>query len=149
VKTLKHIFKICEHLSANQDKKYPSRSTAIYCIISTRWFDFHVCLSETIRNHRCRGRSRGEFEAALAAARMGCQTLLLTMNADSIGQMSCNPASVDSPRGISRARLTPWVARWEGYGYDRIAVQDAEHQKRVRRSGLRVRSATRKPTSFA
>lgn len=31
-------------------------------------------------------------EAALAAARMGCQTLLLTMNLDTIGLMSCNPA---------------------------------------------------------
>ena len=31
-------------------------------------------------------------EAALAAARMGCQTLLLTINLDTIGQMSCNPA---------------------------------------------------------
>jgi tRNA uridine 5-carboxymethylaminomethyl modification enzyme len=28
----------------------------------------------------------------LAAARMGCQTLLLTINADTVGQMSCNPA---------------------------------------------------------
>ena len=31
-------------------------------------------------------------EAALAAARMGARTLLLTHNIDSIGQMSCNPA---------------------------------------------------------
>ena len=31
-------------------------------------------------------------EAALAAARMGCATLLLTINADAIGLMSCNPA---------------------------------------------------------
>ncbi len=31
-------------------------------------------------------------EAALAAARMGAQTLLLTMNHDRIAQMSCNPA---------------------------------------------------------
>ncbi|HSL92732.1 MAG TPA: tRNA uridine-5-carboxymethylaminomethyl(34) synthesis enzyme MnmG, partial [Candidatus Limnocylindrales bacterium] len=31
-------------------------------------------------------------EAALAAARMGCRTLLLTINGDAIGLMSCNPA---------------------------------------------------------
>jgi len=31
-------------------------------------------------------------EAALASARMGCSTLLLTINADAIGLMSCNPA---------------------------------------------------------
>jgi tRNA uridine 5-carboxymethylaminomethyl modification enzyme len=38
------------------------------------------------------GAGHAGIEAALAVARMGCQTLLLTMNADSIGQMSCNPA---------------------------------------------------------
>lgn len=31
-------------------------------------------------------------EAALAAARLGCKTLLLTINIDTIGLMSCNPA---------------------------------------------------------
>ncbi|OGW78182.1 MAG: tRNA uridine-5-carboxymethylaminomethyl(34) synthesis enzyme MnmG [Omnitrophica bacterium RIFCSPLOWO2_02_FULL_45_16] len=31
-------------------------------------------------------------EASLASARLGCKTLLLTMNADTIGHMSCNPA---------------------------------------------------------
>ena len=38
------------------------------------------------------GAGHAGVEAALAAARIGCQTLLLTINADSIGQMSCNPA---------------------------------------------------------
>jgi tRNA uridine 5-carboxymethylaminomethyl modification enzyme len=38
------------------------------------------------------GAGHAGVEAALASARMGCQTLLLTINADSIGQMSCNPA---------------------------------------------------------
>jgi tRNA uridine 5-carboxymethylaminomethyl modification enzyme len=31
-------------------------------------------------------------EAALASARMGCSTLLVTHNVDALGQMSCNPA---------------------------------------------------------
>ena len=38
------------------------------------------------------GAGHAGTEAALAAARMGCQTLLLTTNLDTIGQMSCNPA---------------------------------------------------------
>src|SRR3989442_5788422 len=38
------------------------------------------------------GAGHAGVEAALAAARMGCQTLLLTANLDTIGQMSCNPA---------------------------------------------------------
>jgi len=38
------------------------------------------------------GAGHAGVEAALASARMGCETLLLTMNVDSIGQMSCNPA---------------------------------------------------------
>lgn len=38
------------------------------------------------------GAGHAGIEASLAAARMGCQTLLLTMNLDTIGQMSCNPA---------------------------------------------------------
>lgn len=38
------------------------------------------------------GAGHAGVEAALAAARMGCKTLLATINADTIGQMSCNPA---------------------------------------------------------
>ena len=38
------------------------------------------------------GAGHAGVEAALASSRMGCETLLLTINADSIGQMSCNPA---------------------------------------------------------
>ncbi len=38
------------------------------------------------------GAGHAGIEAALAAARMGSKTLLLTMNLDHIGQMSCNPA---------------------------------------------------------
>jgi tRNA uridine 5-carboxymethylaminomethyl modification enzyme len=38
------------------------------------------------------GAGHAGIEAGLAAARMGHATLLLTMNLDGIGQMSCNPA---------------------------------------------------------
>src|SRR6266498_997093 len=38
------------------------------------------------------GGGHAGVEAALASSRMGCQVLLLTINADTIGQMSCNPA---------------------------------------------------------
>src|SRR5271163_2471390 len=38
------------------------------------------------------GAGHAGVEAALASARMGLRTALLTMNADSVAQMSCNPA---------------------------------------------------------
>src|SRR3954470_24904983 len=38
------------------------------------------------------GAGHAGTEAALAAARLGLRTVLLTMNADSVAQMSCNPA---------------------------------------------------------
>lgn len=38
------------------------------------------------------GAGHAGCEAALAAARMGCKTMMATINVDSIGAMSCNPA---------------------------------------------------------
>jgi tRNA uridine 5-carboxymethylaminomethyl modification enzyme len=45
------------------------------------------------------GGGHAGVEAALAAARMGCSTLMVTLRKDTIGQMSCNPAIGGQAKG--------------------------------------------------
>src|ERR1700761_3958977 len=45
------------------------------------------------------GAGHAGIEAALAASRLGCETLMLTQNLDSVGQMSCNPAIGGQAKG--------------------------------------------------
>jgi tRNA uridine 5-carboxymethylaminomethyl modification enzyme len=45
------------------------------------------------------GAGHAGIEASLAAARMGCRTLLLTMDLKAVGRMSCNPAIGGTAKG--------------------------------------------------
>ncbi len=52
------------------------------------------------------GAGHAGSEAALAAARMGNKTLLMTINLDMVAFMPCNPSIGDPQRGLSCGKLT-------------------------------------------
>src|SRR2546428_4554749 len=90
------------------------------------------------------GAGHAGIEASLAAARMGCKTLMLTMNLDHIGQMSCNPAI----GGIGKSHL---VREIDALGGEMAkAIDETGIQFRVlnTRKGPAVR-ATRAPADKA
>src|SRR6476646_1056466 len=70
------------------------------------------------------GAGHAGCEAALAAARLCVRTLLLTMNLDSVGQMSCNP----SIGGLAKGQIVREVDALGG-----------EMAKNTDRSGLQFR----------
>lgn len=68
------------------------------------------------------GAGHAGCEAALAASRMGCNVLFVTMNIDTIGQMSCNPAV----GGLAKGQLVKEIdalGGWMGKITDQTAIQ--------------------------
>src|ERR1700722_8367539 len=70
------------------------------------------------------GAGHAGCEAALAAARLHAPTLLITMNLDSVGQMSCNP----SIGGLAKGQIVREIDALGG-----------EMAKNTDRSGLQFR----------
>ena len=68
------------------------------------------------------GAGHAGSEAAAAAANMGCKALLVTMNLQTIGQMSCNPAM----GGIAKGQIVREIDALGGYSgivSDKTAIQ--------------------------
>lgn len=68
------------------------------------------------------GAGHAGCEAALAAARMGCRTVLLTMNNDRIAYLSCNPAVGGQAKG-QLAREVDALGGEMGINTDKSALQ--------------------------
>lgn len=68
------------------------------------------------------GAGHAGCEAALAAARMGCRTLVLTLNLDNVALMPCNPA-VGGPAKAQLVREVDALGGEIGLNTDRTAIQ--------------------------
>ncbi len=75
------------------------------------------------------GAGHAGCEAALATARMGCSTLLITMNIENLAQMSCNPAI----GGLAKSHLVKEIDALGGE-MGRIADKTALQMRMLNRS---------------
>ncbi|WP_370362734.1 tRNA uridine-5-carboxymethylaminomethyl(34) synthesis enzyme MnmG [Desulfopila sp. IMCC35008] len=83
------------------------------------------------------GAGHAGCEAALAAARMGCRTLVTIINADTIGAMSCNPAI----GGLAKGHLVREIDALGGEMATNIDATSIQFRKLNTSKGPAVRSS--------
>ena len=93
------------------------------------------------------GAGHAGIEAALAAARMGCRTVLFTMNLDAVGNMPCNPSIGGTGKGHLVFEIDALGGEM-GRAADQVTLQSrtlnlgkgaAVHSKRVQADRFRYR----------
>ncbi len=83
------------------------------------------------------GAGHAGCEAALAAARLGCRTLVCVMNVDTIGAMSCNPAI----GGLAKGHLVKEIDALGGEMGKNIDATGIQFRRLNTRKGPAVRSS--------
>ena len=83
------------------------------------------------------GAGHAGCEAALAAARMGCETLVVTINLDTIAKMSCNPAI----GGLAKGHLVKEVDALGGEMAKNIDKTGIQFRRLNTKKGPAVRSS--------
>ena len=83
------------------------------------------------------GAGHAGCEAALAAARMGCETLIVTINLDTIAKMSCNPAI----GGLAKGHLVKEIDALGGEMAKNIDKTGIQFRRLNTKKGPAVRSS--------